>query len=369
MMSQRKILVIEDIAYLRNDVLEMLRYEGYDVAGAENGTVGIKVVQEFMPDLIVCDIMMPGPDGYEVLETLRADPATRTIPFIFLTAKTDRLDVRRGMALGANDYITKPFYSNELLDTIKARLSEHDEYERIATKKVTQVTESIATSLPHELRTPLNTVIGFSDMLIAEHATIQPEQILDWAKFINDAGIRLYRLVENYLAYVRVEATLRTPDYLQKSRQKRTVRPNEVIEFQALNIAQLQKRVPDLKLMLEGASIVAIAEEDLTTLVSELVDNAFKFSKEKGGEVLVKTAQEQGYFTMTIVDQGHGMKTEDIKNVGTYIQFERFFYEQQGVGLGLTICQRLVEIYDGKLEISSEHGAGTTVKVSLPVAP
>lgn len=368
-MSQRKILVIEDVHYLRNDVLEMLRYEGYDVAGAENGIEGIKVVQEFMPDLIVCDIMMPGLDGYEVLEKLRADSATRTIPFIFLTAKTDRPDVRRGMALGANDYITKPFYSNELLDTIKARLAEHDEYERITTKKVSQVTESIATSLPHELRTPLNTVIGFSDMLIAEHATIQPQQILDWAQFINNAGIRLYRLVENYLAYVRVEATLRTPAYIHKSREKRTVRPNEVIEFQALNTAQMHKRIENIKLSLDASCTIAIAEEDLTTLVSELVDNACKFSKDEGGEVLIKTCQEDDQFILTITDHGRGMKAEDIANIGAYIQFERFFYEQQGIGLGLTICKRLTEIYNGKLQVISEHGAGTTVKVSLPVAP
>jgi len=366
-MSRRKILVIEDVHYLRNDVLEMLRYEGYDVAGAENGINGIKVVQEFMPDLIICDIMMPGLDGYEVLEKLRADPATRTIPFIFLTAKTDRPDVRRGMALGANDYITKPFYSNELLDTIKARLAEKDEHERIADAKVTQVTQSISTSLPHELRTPLNSIIGFSDMLIAEYASVSPEHILEWAQFINEGGIRLYRLVENYLAYVRAEATLRTPTYVQASRQKRTPKPNQVVEFQALNTAQMHKRMSDLKLKLDANCALAAGEEDLMTLVSELVDNAFKFSKEKGGEVLVKTHVEDDRFVLTVIDHGHGMKQEDIKNIGAYVQFERFFYEQPGVGLGLTICKRLVEIYNGTLEITSEYGVSTTVKIRLPI--
>ncbi len=367
-MSRRKILVIEDVHYLRNDVLEMLRYEGYDVAGAENGIVGIKAVQEFMPDLIICDIMMPGMDGYEVLEKLRADPATRTIPFIFLTAKTDRPDVRRGMALGANDYITKPFYSNELLDTIKARLAEKDEYDRIADAKVTQVTQSISTSLPHELRTPLNSIIGFSDMLIAEHASVTPDQILEWAQFINEGALRLYHLVENYLTYVRAEATLRIPAYVQVSRQKRTLNPNSLIEFQTLNIAQTYKRVSDLKLMLGGHSALAVAEEDLMKMVSELIDNAFKFSKEKGGEVLVQTHVEGDRFVLTVVDHGHGMKQEDIKNIGAYIQFERFFYEQPGVGLGLAICKRLAEIYGGAVEIISEYGQSFTVKVSLPLA-
>src|SRR5687768_15229318 len=96
-----KILVIEDVHYLRDDVIEVLRFEGFDVRGAENGLVGVEVAREYMHDLIICDIMMPEMDGYGVLETLRSDLKTATIPFIFLTAKTDRVDMRHGMGMGA----------------------------------------------------------------------------------------------------------------------------------------------------------------------------------------------------------------------------------------------------------------------------
>jgi CheY-like chemotaxis protein len=92
----KKILVVEDAHSLRKDILEMLGFEGFEAIGAENGLVGVQKAREHLPDLIICDIMMPELDGYGVLEELRKDPVTATIPFIFLTARTDRMDMRRG---------------------------------------------------------------------------------------------------------------------------------------------------------------------------------------------------------------------------------------------------------------------------------
>src|SRR5690349_18566274 len=109
-----KVLVIEDSADLRDDLIEMLTLDGYETKGAENGRVGVQVAQQIMPDLIVCDIMMPEMDGYDVLMALRRDPETAGIPFIFLTARTEHIDRRQGMVLGADDYLTKPFDVQEL---------------------------------------------------------------------------------------------------------------------------------------------------------------------------------------------------------------------------------------------------------------
>jgi signal transduction histidine kinase len=364
-MTSKKILVIEDVHYLRNDILEMLRLEGYEVAGAENGLIGVQVARDFMPDLIVCDIMMPGLDGYQVLENLRGDQETRTIPFIFLTAKTDRPDVRRGMGLGADDYITKPFYTAELLETIQARLTNRQNFDRMAEEKMDALRENIARSLPHELRTPLNTIIGFSDMLMLEAQSITPEVLLEWAEHINAAGLRLYHLIENYIAYVRVEAIARTPSYLDAARAKVTVNPGGTVEFQAINRAQQHERPTDLKLELNARSSAAIAEDDLTKLVDELVDNAFKFSA-KGQEVRVETHDEPGRFVLMVSDHGRGMSADQIANIGAYVQFERLFYEQQGAGLGLIIAKRITEIYNGVFEINSQANTQTTVTVKLP---
>lgn len=118
-----KILVIEDDATVRTLILKLLKAEGFEVISGENGRTGIQMAQAHEPDLIICDVMMPELNGYEVLEHLRRDPATARIPFVFLSAKADRTDLRQGMDLGADDYLTKPFRRAELLGAISARLN------------------------------------------------------------------------------------------------------------------------------------------------------------------------------------------------------------------------------------------------------
>ncbi|MBD2043446.1 EAL domain-containing response regulator [Microcoleus sp. FACHB-672] len=117
-----KILVIEDEELIRENILELLELEAFEAIGAENGLIGFQRATEELPDLIICDVMMPEMDGHSVLNALRNDPSTATIPFIFLTARTDRLDVRAGMDLGADDYLTKPCTPDELLRAIATRL-------------------------------------------------------------------------------------------------------------------------------------------------------------------------------------------------------------------------------------------------------
>jgi EAL domain-containing protein (putative c-di-GMP-specific phosphodiesterase class I)/AmiR/NasT family two-component response regulator len=118
----KKILVIEDENLIRNNILELLEAEDFEPIGAENGSVGVYLARQHQPDLIICDVMMPDLDGYGVLTVLRQDPATAMIPFIFLTALTDRTDIRKGMELGADDYLPKPCTPDELLRAIATRL-------------------------------------------------------------------------------------------------------------------------------------------------------------------------------------------------------------------------------------------------------
>ncbi|HBB34303.1 MAG TPA: hypothetical protein DC064_21550 [Cyanobacteria bacterium UBA9273] len=117
-----KILVIEDERAIRSNLLKLLSAEGFETIGADSGYSGVQLAQQELPDLIICDILMPGLDGYGVLKALHQDSATATIPFIFLTAKADRSDLRQGMSLGADDYLTKPFSRAEVLEAIAVRL-------------------------------------------------------------------------------------------------------------------------------------------------------------------------------------------------------------------------------------------------------
>jgi len=118
----KKILVIEDNNDIRENTAEILELAGYEAVTAENGRRGVEAAIKEKPDVIVCDIMMPELDGYGVLHLLRKNPATESTPFIFLTAKTERSDFRKGMEMGADDYITKPFDDSELLSAVEARL-------------------------------------------------------------------------------------------------------------------------------------------------------------------------------------------------------------------------------------------------------
>ncbi|SHI80264.1 cAMP-binding domain of CRP or a regulatory subunit of cAMP-dependent protein kinases [Arenibacter nanhaiticus] len=118
-----KILIIEDDPLLRENTAELLGLSGYEVLTAENGQKGVKTAKELLPDLIICDIMMPVLDGYGVLKALSKEETTRLIPFVFMSAKTENKDVRKGMALGADDYLTKPFEEADLLGAIESRLA------------------------------------------------------------------------------------------------------------------------------------------------------------------------------------------------------------------------------------------------------
>jgi CRP/FNR family transcriptional regulator, polysaccharide utilization system transcription regulator len=120
---QKKIVLIEDNAEMRENTAELLEFADYEVFPAENGKVGIDKVKQVKPDIVICDIMMPEYDGYDVLYMLSKDLSTSAIPFIFLTAKTEKSDVRKGMSLGADDYLMKPYTEAELLEAVEMRLT------------------------------------------------------------------------------------------------------------------------------------------------------------------------------------------------------------------------------------------------------
>ncbi len=121
-----KVLVIEDEDLVRENIAELLDAEGHDVVTAENGFLGALWAQDHLPELIICDVMMPELNGYEVLSTLNENPDTAMIPFIFLTAMADKSEIRQGMTSGADDYLTKPFSRAELLAAVNTRLAKRE---------------------------------------------------------------------------------------------------------------------------------------------------------------------------------------------------------------------------------------------------
>jgi signal transduction histidine kinase len=349
----------------------MLGYEGFDVKGAENGALGVEQARIYQPDLIICDIMMPVLDGFGVLETLRQDPTTATIPFIFLTARTDRPDMRAGMELGADDYVTKPFTAQELIKTVQTRLEKHETVYEKAQKRIDELRQNIVLALPHELRTPLNVIMGFSDLLVCDAETLEPARITDMAKYINNAAMRLYRLVENYLIYAQLEVALTNPQQANILREGKTENAHLVMEEQAkfrLSTPHppAEPRQNDATITLESVDTILMTDEYIKKVIEELTDNACKFSDP--GTPITVTGQVQGrHYVLIVADQGVGMTQEQIDDIGAYSQFDRKLREQQGSGLGLSIVRRLTELFDGTMSIASAPQQGTKVTVLLPI--
>ncbi len=364
-----KILIIEDEAPLRQEIVDVLGFEGFEAVGVENGRLGVEVAREYQPDLVISDILMPQLDGYGVLLELRSDPATSTIPFIFLTAKVGRLDQRKGMELGADDYLTKPFTKDELLAAIQARLDKRAAVAGKYEQKLEALREAIIYALPHEFRTPLTAIIAYSDMLITEFDKFDPTMIRMMLQSISKSGMRLWRLIENYLLYAQIEMATMDPKRQAAMRKLTVANPGAIVRVVAMEKAAEFHREADLTVDInESAAAISVSGDNLTKIVQELVDNAFKFSKE-GTPVHVRTSVDTDTFTIDVLDHGRGMNAEQIGSVDAYVQFDRKLYEQQGVGLGLIIAKRLTELHAGQLRIESVPNQFTAVCVRFRQMP
>lgn len=360
-----KILVIEDDNELRNIISEVLCAENFSVIEAEDGAIGLQLAQEELPDLIICDIMLPSLDGYGVLYEIRSIPSLQMVPFIFLTAKSTKTDLRLGMELGADDYLTKPFTRDELLGAIATRLAKQVAIERESQKKLDDLRDRITYALPHEFRTPLNSILNNSKLLLENYRDTEPEEALAMLKDIHHSGQLLYRLVQKFLLYGQLIQLGKDPERVRKlSNANEKSFSKKIIEQIALQKAIEFNREEDLQLDLQEA-VILISERKLGKIVEEIIDNAFKFSS-AGTPVQIRSFSQDNNFQLFIIDSGRGMTTEQIANLGAYMQFERKIYAQQGSGLGLTIAKLMIELYGGELRIESIPDKQTIVHVICP---
>jgi two-component system sensor histidine kinase/response regulator len=361
-----RILVIEDESSLLEGILTMLRFENFEAVGATDGTTGVRLAREHLPDLIISDIMMPGLDGYGVLMALQDDPATAGLPFIFLTAKSERGHLRYGMELGADDYITKPFTRDELLAAIRVHLSKRAAIEQEYDRRLDDLRRSVALVLPHEFRTPLTSLVGYSELLLTDSEVLTPDQVIQMADAVLKAGKRLQRQIENFLLYAQLEMIKLDSEWTAVLRNARTSDSVGIIEDTVRHQASERGRDADLVVEVQPA-VIQVDGDTLRKIVGELADNAFKFSP-PGAQVYVEASADGDLYRISISDQGRGMTAEQIRNAEAYRQFERGFYEQQGTGLGLAIACRMVDLHGGRLVIESVLQEGTRILVELPVA-
>jgi signal transduction histidine kinase len=358
------ILIIEDEKDICEDLVKIFEISGYRTLSAFNGYDALKLAQENIPDLILSDIMIPGINGYELLRTLQSNHETAAIPFLFLSAKSNKFDVRAAMNLGADDFITKPYDIDELLNTVKVRLEKKLRRESHLNQKIENLQTNLRKTMPHEIRTPLNVILGFSEFLMKNNKKIQEGEALDMINNIHESGQRLLRTFENYLLYANLELIVATQSERMKYLKYKTFMADIFIRDIALSKAIEFERQQDLQLELIDAT-VNIYEDHFRKIADELIDNSFKFSN-PGSVVKVVSNMENNYFKMVFTDFGRGMSVEQISKLGDYVQFERKMYEQQGTGLGISIVKRIVEIYNGSINIESKSNQFTEVTICLP---
>jgi two-component system alkaline phosphatase synthesis response regulator PhoP len=222
------ILVIEDEIQIRENIKEILELSGYAVHTAENGARGFALAQEHRPDLIICDIMMPVMTGYEVLAALRQDDNTAIIPVIFLTARADRHDLRQGMNLGADDYLTKPFELQEVLDAVQARLTRRTTTVQQAashaeknqqllqelsknrqhmheTQQLAEIKDDLLGKISAELREPLSNINVAIHMLHKADASAERERYIRILKEEYSREMNLLNQVDNLRSLLTAE--------------------------------------------------------------------------------------------------------------------------------------------------------------------
>lgn len=369
-----KILVIEDEELLRTEVAEWLFLEGYETATAADGVEGVEQATRVLPDLIVCDITMPRLDGYGVLLELRANPATMRIPFVFVTARAAYDDVRQGMELGADDYITKPFSRLELLHAVQTRLAKQETQEQAHQQELREWQQAVedererrllkaklVAMFSHDFRNPLAAILSSSSLLRKYSDRMDEARRLTHFDRIEASVKQLVQMLDDMLVVSRMESgalevtpqAMNVGDFLQ----------GIVAEFQMIHSGSCQ-------ILFENqlAGSFYVDHRLLRQIAANLISNAVKYSPQ-GSEVCVSLTPEGSTFVLAVEDHGIGIPEEDQRLLFDAFHRATNVGKVQGTGLGLAIVKQAVDAHGGTIDLQSQVGVGTTMSVRLPAQP
>jgi CheY-like chemotaxis protein/anti-sigma regulatory factor (Ser/Thr protein kinase) len=354
-----RVLIIEDDNVARQQLGDLFRFEDFEVVEAGSGEQGIARANESTPDLVICDIMMPGTDGFGVLQTLRRFPQTALTPFIFLTAKAAGQDVRQGMSEGADDYITKPFEAESLLASARQRLQRRKAQLDEAEKRANTTGMLAAAALPAEMDACLAHLERLSGVVAARaDGTATPGELFH---AMRQEIARLRKLSER----LRLYAELPTMYAARFSTDE--VAPSSPVDV-ALRAAQATTerwgRQHDLVISADSRTL-PIPAPALAIVSEELVDNACKFSA-PSTPILVNAGIDVACWKISVSDDGCGMSPAQIRSIGAFRQFWSEGQRPQGLGLGLVLVQTLTRLHSGEFQIEANAHGGTCATVMIP---
>jgi two-component system sensor kinase len=368
-MNGDRILVVEDHKSMSRAIQGILESEGYAVFTATDGVEALEMMEDARPDLILADIMMPRMDGYTLYEEIRAYPEWIPIPFIFLTAKSEREDRLKGKKLGAEDYVTKPFDAEELLVIVRSRLGRARAIQEVTEASFEQLKQQIVTVLGHELRTPLTYVTGYTDLALEDVSSLSPEEVEEFLYGIKAGADRLNRLVEDLLLLVQIDSGRAREEFEALASARRNFA--EIVKHTTSQFTSQANR-HDVSLEVDvdpDLPPVELCEAFFVDALGRLIENGIKFSRDGEKRVVVVAEGGERWVRVAVTDNGVGIPADQQEHLfDRFRQLNRDQLEQQGVGLGLAIAQELIHLHGGRITVESAPGEGSTFTILLPRA-
>ena len=344
------VLIIDDEQRLRNNLAEMLDLQDFETFTALDGIDGLSKAFQLEPDIILCDVMMPNATGYDFLTRIKKTNLAH-IPVILLSAKAEREDERKGMSLGADDYITKPFVISEVVNSINARLDKARQIKNTISAYTNQSTYELSKIINgHEIRTSLNILSGMSllmnDLVTEKENKIQAEQLM---LHMQNAIYSITGLTNNIYIHELLKSDISEAIFIKSNM--------DVLK----NINELAHNMNrKVEVEIEGEHFINPLLVFLKNYICcELVYNSIKFTQPEGA-IKLKLSITGEYRSIVVTDNGDGFKAtaNDIK------PFTKFHNRNdiQGLGLGLNNVKLIAEKLGGNIEIiNSEHGCAVKV--------
>lgn len=355
-----KILIVDDIPANIQVLGNVLRKSGYEIAFTDNGPDAITKAGNISFDLILLDVMMPQMDGFEVCRILKENPATKDIPIIFLTAKADSESLVKGFELGAVDYLTKPFKTQELLARVHTHIALKHATEEL--HKSNAMKDKLFSIIAHDLKGPVGNQSSVLDILIENFETFDKETIIETLSDLKVSATRAYELLQNLLKWARSQNN--TIDF-----QPNVLRIKPIINknIELIHSLASQKSIQFIADIQEDIEVFA-DENMLDTILRNLFSNAIKYSF-NGGLVKIYTKISAPFLVIHVCDQGVGINDENMKKLFMSHEFFSTYgtSNEKGTGIGLSICKDFVERNGGKITVESRINEGTDFAFTLPI--
>lgn len=361
------LLLVDDNSNNLKLLASVLHPEGYRLSLAKNGVNALKIAKNTLPDLILLDIMMPEMDGFDVCKKLKADPSTRDIPVIFLTAKSDTEDIIKGFQIGGVDYITKPFRKEELVIRVRTHIDLQSkkvelEEQAVELKRSNQIKDLMFSIISHDLRGPIGSMKTMLNILMQKDNTAD--------KFISNAIKNLNKTADNTLILLEnllIWAKSQKQDL--EIKEESISAHSQIEDIVTLFHHFITEKAINLELDLSKKYDVKVDKNIFNTILRNLMSNAIKFTP-KDGEIKIRSWKKEDRLFISIKDSGIGMSKEVQYNIlkeGQMISTAGT-NKEKGSGLGLILCNNLIKRSKGELIINSKEGSGTEIIIQLPVA-